>query len=373
MLSTATIEHRLLAALAEPVKGAEDRKRALLDCLRVLAWSEVHHAIAGDLGLWLRAMRPGSMRLELSVGSLAAVPWGALQAEGFTVGRTSCSRQGASIRFRAVRPAALARAETFGKLAVLGASDLLSGKLADANARWMPPHARGRAVDEAERLLEQNPVAADDVDAKRTLKEAREKLAKWKGVPMEKKTTKLQSLIGVAKELFALFVVLVLLIGCGGATGSEGSDGGLGGAGGSTASASGPNTGITCTGGTLCPVGACLSDGAPAVLTGLCCDGCVDTSACIGTRDERACMKCVAFGNLHAQSLCTIAYLGPGYYSSMGQMPCNGCYEATGCKLPPATGVDYGKCGVCHPSGSKLTYSLSTGPQTVTCDGTTWR
>jgi hypothetical protein len=67
------------------------------------------------------------MRLELAVGSLATVPWGALEAEGFAAGRTSCSRGGTTIRFRAVRPAVLARAETFGKLAVLGASDLLAG------------------------------------------------------------------------------------------------------------------------------------------------------------------------------------------------------------------------------------------------------
>ena len=378
VLSSADIERRLLAALAEPTEGAEDRKRALLDCLRVLAWADVRHAIAGDLGLWLRAMRPGSMRLELAVASLETLPWGVLKAEGFKTGRTTCSRQGTSIRFRAVRPAALARAETFGKLA--GASDLLSGKLADANARWMPPHARGRAIDEAVRLLEQNPEAADEVaNAKKTLREAREKLMKWKGIPMEKKTTKLQSLIGVAKELFALFGVFVLLIGCGGATGSEGSDGGLGGAGGSTASASGPNTGITCTGGTLCPVGNCVSYGSPATITGVCCDGCVDTSACLGTSDYRACIKCIPFGTLNAghSSLCTISYGGVGGYMSAGQMPCNGCYEATSCKDPQQTlpvVLDYGTCGVCHPSGGKLTYTLpSGGSQTITCDGTTWR
>jgi len=95
--------------------------------LRVLAWADVRHVIAGDLALWLRAMRPASMRLELAVGRLAVAPWGALEAEGFAAGRTSCSRGGTTIRFRAVRPAVLARAETFGKLAVLGASDLLAG------------------------------------------------------------------------------------------------------------------------------------------------------------------------------------------------------------------------------------------------------
>jgi hypothetical protein len=206
MLSSADVQRRLLRALAEPAKGSEGRKRALLDCLRVLAWSEVRHAIAGDLALWLRAMRPSSMRLELAVGSLAAVPWGVLQAEGFRVGRTSCSRQGASIRFRAVRPAALARAETFGKLAVLGATDLLAGKLADANAHWMPPHARRRAVDEAGRLLGQNPEAAADVEgAKRMLDEAREKLAKWKGIPAARRRTTMEAVIGIGRELLALF------------------------------------------------------------------------------------------------------------------------------------------------------------------------
>jgi len=69
-----------------------------------------------------------------------------LQAEGYAVGATSCSRLGTTIRFRAVKPAALARAETFGKLSVLGASDLLAGKLSDANAQWMLPRARKRAV-----------------------------------------------------------------------------------------------------------------------------------------------------------------------------------------------------------------------------------
>jgi hypothetical protein len=48
--------------------------------------------------------------------------------------------------------------------------DLLAGKLEDANARWMPPHARRLAVGEAERLLEQNPWAADEVsNAKKAL------------------------------------------------------------------------------------------------------------------------------------------------------------------------------------------------------------
>jgi hypothetical protein len=145
------------------------------------------------------------MRLELAVGSLAAVPWGALQSEGFTIGKTSCSRGSTAIRFRAVRPAALARAETFGKLAVLGAGDLLAGKLEDANARWMPPRARKRAVEEAARLLGQNPEAADEVsNAKKTLGEAREKMERWNGIPAKKKT-KLGTVIGIGRELLALF------------------------------------------------------------------------------------------------------------------------------------------------------------------------
>jgi len=204
-MTAADIERRLLAALAEPIEGAEGRKRALLDVLRVFAWAEVRHAIAGDLALWLRAMRPSSMRLEMAVGSLATVPWGALQSEGFVVGKTSCSRQGTSIRFRAVRPAALARAEVFGKLAVLGAGDLLAGKLEDANAHWMPPHARRLAVGEAERLLGQNPGAADEVpNAKKAMGEAREKMTKWKGIPRPKSTT-MGLVIGIGKELMALF------------------------------------------------------------------------------------------------------------------------------------------------------------------------
>ena len=88
-MTTAEIERRLLCALAEPAEGAEGRKRAFLDVLRVLGREGVKYALAGDLGLWLRAMRPGSMRLELAVGSLAGVPWGMLEAEGFAVGRTS--------------------------------------------------------------------------------------------------------------------------------------------------------------------------------------------------------------------------------------------------------------------------------------------
>ena len=361
MLSAADVQHRLLAALAEPMEGAEGRKRALFDCLRVLAWAEVRHAIAGDLGLFLRAMRPSSMRLELAVGGLGKVPWGALQAEGFTIGKTSCSRSGTAIRFRVVRPAALARAETFGKLAVLGASDLLSGKLADANARWMPPHARGRAVDEAERLLEQNPVAADDVDAKRTLKEAREKLAKWKGVPM---TTKLQSLIGVAKELFTLFGVIVLLVGCdGGASPGAGVDGG--GGGGQVT----PVTGAACQGGTLCPIGACA--GGPSY-TSVCCNGCSFSGSC------------EAFGTMKNGMVCGIWNSGTTFLQISADPHC-GCFEATKCNSTNSV-LNVDACGVCHTVGDKLSYITATYSasgvatevtRTLTCvsssSGATWR
>jgi hypothetical protein len=368
MLSSADVQRRLLAALAEPAEGSEGRKRVLLDCLRILGREGVRHAIAGDLALWLRAMRPASMRLELAVGSLSAVPWGALQAEGFAVGRTSCSRQGASIRFRAVRPAALARAETFGKLAVLGASDLLAGKLADANAHWMPPQARRRAVDEAARLVRENTEAADDVaGAIETLREAREKMTKWKGIPMEKKTTRLQSLVGVAKELFALFGVLALLAGCDGAAGGEGTDGGgLGEAGGQVT----PVTGAACQGGTLCPIGLCAVG--PSY-TSTCCNGCSGTSGCqaFGT-----------FRNVTSTDLtiCTIGSGGPSFASVMADPHCTGCYEITKCG---GTGMPYvDSCGICHPVGAKLSYLTSpyagsAVTRTLTCvsssSGPTWR
>lgn len=67
MLSFADIERRLLAALAEPVETAEVRKCALLDVLRRLGRAGVKHALAGDLGLSLRSMSHGSMRLELAI------------------------------------------------------------------------------------------------------------------------------------------------------------------------------------------------------------------------------------------------------------------------------------------------------------------
>jgi hypothetical protein len=220
MLSASDIERRLLAALAEPMETAEARKRALLDAIRVLRQGGERFAISGDLGLWLRSMRPGAMRLELAVVSLENIPRAALQAEGFAVGKTTCSRQGIKIRFREVRPAALARAETFGRLSVLGASDLIRGKLEDANADWMPPEARRRAVVEAERLLEQNPGAADDVsNVKKQLEEAREELTKWKVIPTRQRT-KLETVIEIAKELMALFGVFVLLVRCDGGSGS---------------------------------------------------------------------------------------------------------------------------------------------------------
>jgi hypothetical protein len=219
MLHPSDIEKRLLAALAEPLDTAEARKRAILDVIRVFSQGGERFAVSGDLGLWLRAMRPGSMRLELAVASLETLPWGELKAEGFGTGRTTCSRQGIKIRFREVRPAALARAETFGRLSVLGASDLIRGKLEDANAEWMPPEARRRAVVEAERLLEQNPQAADDVSgAKGQLDEAREKLTRAREIPMQK--TKLETLIGIAKELMTLFAVFVLVVGCDGGSGN---------------------------------------------------------------------------------------------------------------------------------------------------------
>ncbi len=100
VLTAAVVERRRLAALAEPIEGAEGRKRALLDCLRVLGQANVRHALVGDMALALRAMCPSSMRLEMAVGGLRKVPWGALQAEGYILGRTSCARLGTTIRFR---------------------------------------------------------------------------------------------------------------------------------------------------------------------------------------------------------------------------------------------------------------------------------
>jgi hypothetical protein len=48
---------------------------ALLDVLRVFGRAGDKHLIAGGLGLSLRAMRTGSMRLEVAVPSLAAILW----------------------------------------------------------------------------------------------------------------------------------------------------------------------------------------------------------------------------------------------------------------------------------------------------------
>ncbi|MGA7740377.1 MAG: hypothetical protein WBV96_08110 [Polyangia bacterium] len=86
MLSSAGIERRLLAVLAEPVESAEGCKRALLDVLRVLGRAGDKHVIAGDIGLSLRAVRPGSMRLEMAVPSLAAVAWGCVAKWGSCAG-----------------------------------------------------------------------------------------------------------------------------------------------------------------------------------------------------------------------------------------------------------------------------------------------
>jgi hypothetical protein len=389
MLSAADIERRLLAALAEPTETAEERKRAFLDAIRVLSQGDEPFAIAGDLGLWLRAMRPGSMRLELAVGSLEGVPWGILKSEGFTVGKTTCSRQGTKIRFRAVRPVALARAETFGRLSVLGASDLLAGKLEDAAADWMPPGARRMAVVEAERLLAQNPEAADDVPkAKKTLDEAREKLRERKEEPMKK--TKLQTMIGIAKELMSLFGIFVLLAGCDGGGGTVEVDGGGQGTGGAVGTGGAKGTGgaggqggqagqITCKGGTLCPVGACLvidDQNGPdrAALTGYCCNGCPDTNGCASgvgaTTDLRSCEVCHPFGEIKGSNICTIGPLGV-QWAPAPQTACNGCYQATDC--PPGTINPDAICGTCHPSGDKATFANSTfGPQTVTCRDTSW-
>ena len=201
-------------------------------------------------------------------------------------------------------------------------------------------------------------------DTKKTLREAREKMAKWKGIPMEKKTTKLQSLIGVAKELFALFGVLLLLVGCdGGASPGAGVDGG--GGGGQVT----PVTGAACQGQTLCPIGLCAVG--PSY-TSNCCNGCSSTSGCqaFGT-----------FRNVTSTDLtiCTIGSGGPDFAAIMADPHCTGCYEISQC----TGGLPYvDSCGVCHPVGAKLSYSSipyagTAVTRTLTCvsssSGATWR
>lgn len=154
MLSSADIERRLLAVLAEPVESAEGRKCALLDGLRVLGRAGDKHVIAGDLGLSLRAMAwalsawrwrcrawqlfPGaSCKRSDGEGELLPPGHGDLVSGGEARGAGA----GGSVR-EIVR----ARVER-----------LAGGQAGDANAACMVQMARKWAVEEAARLLEQIP------------------------------------------------------------------------------------------------------------------------------------------------------------------------------------------------------------------------
>jgi hypothetical protein len=156
MLTLDDVEHRLLVGLAFPPQLAEVRKRAFASVVAALARAGAGHAVAGDLALGIRGVTTSRHGLEFA---MVAIPVAELAAEGFTVQGETATRQGIKIRLRVVRPAVLARAERFGKLAVLGAADLLRNKIEDACAPGVLPAVRTSKIAEAERLSRELPDA----------------------------------------------------------------------------------------------------------------------------------------------------------------------------------------------------------------------
>jgi len=156
---------RLLSGLCP----SEAHKRSLASAVAALDRAGVRHAIAGDLCLRVRGVVTSNLRLELAV---ERVPTDALKAEGFTVQGDDCERQGVWIRLRVVKPAVLDRVDRFGKLALLGAADVLRNKIADACLPGMLITARAAKIAEAARLSLAMPDAAEEVDAKLLLSRA---------------------------------------------------------------------------------------------------------------------------------------------------------------------------------------------------------
>jgi len=148
---------------------SEAHKRSLASAVAALDRAGVRHAIAGDLCLRVRGVVTSNLRLELA---LERVPTDALKAEGFTVQGDDCERQGVWIRLRVVKPAVLDRTDRFGKLALLGAADVLRNKIADACLPGMLVTARAAKIAEAARLSLAMPDAAEEVDAKLLLSRA---------------------------------------------------------------------------------------------------------------------------------------------------------------------------------------------------------
>jgi hypothetical protein len=104
----------------------------------------VWHAVGGDQALGIRGVTTSRHGLEFAV---VAIPAAELAAAGFVVQGELATREGVKVRLRVVRPAVLARAERFGKLAVLGAADLLRGKIEDACAPGVLPAIRAGRIE----------------------------------------------------------------------------------------------------------------------------------------------------------------------------------------------------------------------------------
>jgi hypothetical protein len=324
------IEARLFRALEKDPRTADANKNALVGCLRAFRQSRADsdYAIAGDLALRVKGIGVGlsPVELEIAVASWASVPVAELEANGFEMRLDRCSLAGSTVRFREVRPAALARAERFGLLPVLGAADALKGKLDDACADWTPAESRAGLIAELEGLLARFSDAFDDVEnargrlvLARRKSETETKAEAKKEIPMTTNPTNLDKAVTIAKALLSLFSVFVLCVGCdGGAGGVPGSDGGAkmdgstagtGGQGGSSVYTCAVETASSGTASDQCVVdgrGACLGIAAPingvSWTQGFCCSGCMDASPCKNVTTAVGCGVCYQPGAVYPES-----------------------------------------------------------------------
>jgi hypothetical protein len=225
-----TAAERLMDAL-EPAG-----RTALLVCLRVLERSACKYAIAGELALRLRGVGQGRAgRVEIAVAGLDQLPRAQLEAAGLEVWLEHCRAGKTVIFFRATRPAALARAERFGRLPVLGTADVLSDLLGDACDEGTPAARRRELATQLEHLwLVDHKIFADVENAGERLARVREQSFRIeptieKEEPMRaEKTSTLDKLATIAKAVIKLMPVLLPLVaGCdGGAGQGDGADGG---------------------------------------------------------------------------------------------------------------------------------------------------
>jgi hypothetical protein len=224
MIETHQIEARLFRALEKDPQTASANKAALARCLRVLRFWSIEYAVTGDLALRLREIgeKLGPIQIEIGIRSWGEIPLAKLEEAGFDVRLDRCTLAGAVVRFREVRPLALARAETFGQLRVLGAADVTRGMLDDACSGWAMAERRRELVAELEGLLAHFPDAFEDVDnAKRRLALAQEKVKAEnhmkKEIPMQtKKPSGLDKVVTVAKAVLKLLPVVLLIASCDG-------------------------------------------------------------------------------------------------------------------------------------------------------------